>query len=68
MVGTPPEIKRGFSGIRVIDISVREARGLQVIPHADIRGCLLDLVGEDNVAAVVDRDPTLEEAYLNLLG
>jgi len=93
-MGTPSEIKRGFSGIRVIDVTVREPReGLadevtrldgvaradlgtdgafqkltvQVAPDCDLRPRLLDLIGETNVEALVEREPTLEEAYLSIL-
>ena len=93
-VGTPVEIKRGFSGIRVIDVTVREPRDalvaelnrlpgvvrtevgsdgafqkftLQAAPDAELRRPLLDLLGEWNVEALIDRDPTLEEAYVSIL-
>lgn len=40
---------------------------LQVAPDRDIRAPLVGLLGADNIESLVERDPTLEEAYLSIL-
>ncbi len=92
--GTPAEIKRSFSGIRVIDLILRNAGDglvkdvraiegvvridtgsdgplekltIQVAPACDIREPLLTLIDQRNVESLVEREPTLEEAYLSIL-
>lgn len=92
--GSPAEIKRRFSGIRVIDVTVKNPReglleevgrvpgvqrvdagsdGLlqrltvQVSPDGDLRERVVEVVGTDNIETLLLRDPTLEEAYLNIL-
>jgi ABC-2 type transport system ATP-binding protein len=93
-MGTPGEIKRGFSGIRVIDVTVRDPREgitdeinriegvartelgtdgafqkltVQVAPDRDLKTELVGLIGRENVEAIIEREPTLEEAYLSIL-
>ena len=34
---------------------------------ADLRERIVDTVGSDNIESLVSRDPTLEEAYINIL-
>jgi ABC-2 type transport system ATP-binding protein len=41
---------------------------LQVWRDVDLRETVLDAVGEATVESVVEREPTLEEAYLSILG
>jgi ABC-2 type transport system ATP-binding protein len=92
--GTPAEIKRTFSGIRVIDLTLREMRDglvtqmadlagvvridtgsdgplekltIQVAPTSDVRETLLNLLPEQHVESFIEREPTLEEAYLSIL-
>lgn len=92
--GTPTEIKRNFSQISIIEVTVRETRErlIQEIcaiegveradagadgafqklvvytkPGTDLKDRIVETVDEANVENVVARDPTLEEAYVNIL-
>jgi ABC-2 type transport system ATP-binding protein len=93
-MGTPAEIKRSFSGIRVIDVTIRDAGAglvaevdrlegvartdlgmdgvfqkltVQLAPDCDLQPKLVELIGVENVESLVEREPTLEEAYLSIL-
>jgi ABC-2 type transport system ATP-binding protein len=93
--GSPSEIKRRVSQIRVVELQLREApdglvdsiRALpgvvganasadgmltrltvQVRPDADARPAILGSIAEDRLESVLEREPTLEEAYLSILG
>ena len=95
--GTPAEVRREFSNIRVLEVTLNEPLpGLQdqvsalpgvkrvnlsmdglrqkltvtVVPNAEKQGLshIQSTVGEGPLASVVSRDPTLEEAYLSILG
>ncbi len=92
--GTPEDFKRRFSGIKVIDVVVRDPRAglieeiealegvqrvdagsegvlqkltVQMALEADVRDELVAVVGESNVDGLVEREPSLEEAYLTML-
>ena len=92
--GSPSDFKRRLSGIKVIDVTVREARSeltrevaalegvrrvdegmdgalqklsVQVGLTVDLRDRLVNVVDEANVEALVEREATLEEAYLSML-
>lgn len=41
---------------------------VQVRPDADVRDAVLALIAEDQLESVLEREPTLEEAYLSILG
>jgi ABC-2 type transport system ATP-binding protein len=41
---------------------------VQVRPDADARQAILGLIAEDRLESVLEREPTLEEAYLSILG
>ena len=93
-LGTPTEIKRGFSKITVVEATVRQTReGLveelsvlegvqrvdmgvdgplqkvitQVKAGTDLKDRVVEIIGEAPIENVVVRDPTLEEAYINIL-
>ena len=93
-LGSPTEIKRGFSETRVIEVTASAARPglvedlsalegvervdtrdddgmarfiIQVRTGTDLRDQVLQTFGADNVETSTVRDPTLEEAYLNIL-
>ena len=93
--GSPSEIKRRVSQIRVVELQLREvpdglvdsirtlpgvvganasADGMltrltvQVRPDADARPAILRLIAEEQLESVLEREPTLEEAYLSILG
>lgn len=93
--GSPTEIKRRVSQIRVLELQLREmAPGLvesitvlagvvganaspdglltrltvQVRLDADVRSAVLSLIREELLESVLEREPTLEEAYLSILG
>ena len=40
---------------------------IRIPPDADLRSAVEETVGPDNVESLLQRDPTLEEAYLALL-
>ena len=44
-----------------------ELGAIRVPPDADLRSAIEDAVGPDNIESLLQRDPTLEEAYLALL-
>ena len=93
--GSPSEIKRRVSQIRVLELRLYELpRGLmesitalagvvganatpdglltrltvQMRPEADVRPSVLRLIREEQLESVLEREPTLEEAYLSILG
>jgi ABC-2 type transport system ATP-binding protein len=93
--GSPSEIKRRVSQIRVLELQLRtmadwlidKVKGLdgvvsasaspdgmltrltvQVRQNAEVRPAVLSLVEEDQLESVLEREPTLEEAYLSILG
>jgi ABC-2 type transport system ATP-binding protein len=93
--GSPSEIKRRVSQIRVLELHLREAPTtllesvkalpgvvgansspdgmltrltVQVRPDTDVRPAVLGLIGEQHLESVLEREPTLEEAYLSILG
>ncbi len=93
-VGTPGEIKRRFSQIGIIEVTVNRPRGeltaeimeldsvervesldegpfqkltVSVTHGADLRAKIAETVGPENIENLVSRDPTLEEAYINIL-
>ena len=93
-LGTPSEIKRRFSGISIVEVTVRatredlleEVRRVEGVEQADAseEGALqritvhvrsgaspqaqvVEAIGEDNVETMVEREPTLEEAYVSIL-
>ena len=93
--GSPSEIKRRVSQIRVLELQLHEmpaglvesitalagvvganasADGMltrltvQVRPDADVRPAVLGLIAEEQLESVLEREPTLEEAYLSILG
>ncbi|HEU0075623.1 MAG TPA: ATP-binding cassette domain-containing protein [Dehalococcoidia bacterium] len=41
---------------------------VQVRPNADVRDAVLALIAEEQLESVLEREPTLEEAYLSILG
>ncbi len=94
-LGTSTEIKRRFSNISMIEVTVKQTResllqevsaiagveraegsvdGLfqkvtvQVKAGADLKDRVVEVIGLENVENSVVRDPTLEEAYLSILG
>lgn len=94
VIGTPDEIKRQFSGMHILEITLKETRpgladeiralkgvarvdqGLDgafqkltvhVPTESSLRGGIESKIGEHHMEYVVERDPTLEEAYLSLL-
>jgi ABC-2 type transport system ATP-binding protein len=93
--GSPSEIKRRVSQIRVLELQLRvmpdwlidKVKGLpgvvtanasadgiltrltvQARPDSDARPAIVALVGEEQLESVLEREPTLEEAYLSILG
>ena len=93
-LGTPNEIKRRFSRIGVIEVTVRRAREglidqvseihgvvgvnsigegafqkltISVDAGTDVRHEVSETIGADDIESLVVRDPTLEEAYINIL-
>ena len=93
-LGTPSEIKRRFSGISIVEVTVRatredlleEVRRVEGVEQADasedgalqrvtvhvrsgaaLQDRVVAAIGEDNVETVVEREPTLEEAYVSIL-
>ena len=92
--GTPNEIKRRFSQVGIVEVTVNRPREdlaaaiseleavervessgegpfqkltVLVAHGADLREKIADTVGADNIESLVSRDPTLEEAYINIL-
>ena len=93
-VGTPSEIKRQFSRLGIIEVTVNRPReglvaevslieavervessgegALQKLTvsiafGADLKEKIAETVGPENIESLVSRDPTLEEAYINIL-
>ncbi len=93
-VGTPSEIKRRFSRLGIIEVTVNRPRedlagevaGLEEVERVestgegalqkltisvsfgtDPREKIVGIVGPENIESLVSRDPTLEEAYINIL-
>ena len=93
-IGTPAEIKRGFSKVTVVEVTVKQTRAglldalrqldgvirvdagvdgllpkftVQTEIDADLRDEIGGIIGVGNVDEIAVRDPTLEEAYLNIL-
>ena len=93
--GTPTEVKRTFSNIRITEVTLREPRAdlleelerlpqvqrvtsgtedafqkltIHTRPDTDFREWVIRTVGEANIENLVVRDPTLEEAYVSILG
>ena len=93
-VGTPSEIKRRFSQLGIIEVTVNRPReqlvaelseieavervesagegALQKLTvftkfGADPRHRITETAGPENIESLVSRDPTLEEAYINIL-
>jgi len=93
--GSPSEIKRRVSQIRVLELQLHEMPAglvesitalpgvvganaspdglltrltVQVRPDADVRPAVLGLIREEQLESVLEREPTLEEAYLSILG
>ena len=93
-VGTPGEIKRRFSQIGIIELTVNRPReelvseisALEAVERVesiaegpfqkltvsirfgeDLRDRIVEIVGSENVESLVSRDPTLEEAYINII-
>ena len=93
-VGTPSEIKRQFSRLGIIEVTVNRPReglvaevslieavervessgegALQKLTvsiafGADLKEEIAETVGPENIESLVSRDPTLEEAYINIL-
>ena len=93
-VGTPSEIKRRFSQLGIIEVTVNRPRERLVAEVSEIdlvervestaegpfqkltisvafgtdpREKIAETVGSENIESLVSRDPTLEEAYINIL-
>ena len=93
-VGTPGEIKRRFSRLGIIEVTVNRPRErlveevseidlvervesaaegpfqkltISVAFGTDRREKIAETVGAENIESLVSRDPTLEEAYINIL-
>ena len=93
-LGSPNDIKRNFSKINIVEVTVRRTRGnlldeisnidevqradiwedgafqkftIHVRDGTDLKGRIVGLIDEDDIENVVVRDPTLEEAYVNIL-
>ena len=93
-VGTPGEIKRRFSRLGIIEVTVNRPREqlaadileieavervesaaegpfqkltISITFGADLRDTIVAAIGAENIESVVSRDPTLEEAYINIL-
>ena len=93
-VGTPSEIKRQFSRLGIIEVTVNRPRedlaggvaGIEEVERVestgegalqkltisvsfgtDPREKIVGIVGPENIESLVSRDPTLEEAYINIL-
>lgn len=93
-VGTPNEIKRRFSRLGIIEVTVNRSREdlvaeilqidkvvrveslaegpfqkltISITYGADVKDSIVETVGAENIESLVSRDPTLEEAYINIL-
>lgn len=93
-VGTPSEIKRQFSQVGIVEVTVNRPRedlvariseleavervessgegpfqklNISVAYGSDIRERIVEAVDSENIESLVSRDPTLEEAYINIL-
>jgi len=47
--------------------SIFERIVIQYTPGVDVRPAITSVAGLENIQTLVERDPTLEEAYLNIL-
>ena len=92
--GTPGEIKRRFSRLGIVEVTVNRPRedlaarvseleGVERVESSgegalqkltvsvsfgiDLKEKIVEAVGPENVEGLVSRDPTLEEAYINIL-
>ena len=92
--GTPDEIKRQFSRMGIVEVTVNRPRedlaaqiaGLEAVVRVesagegafqkltisvsygvDLNDRIAETVGAENIESMVSRDPTLEEAYINIL-
>ncbi len=93
-MGSPTEIKRRFSNITIVEVTVKEAlgglvndisrlegvrrvdTGLDGVLHkltvhtsigVDIQEQIAEMAGHAGITNIISREPTLEEAYLNIL-
>ena len=93
-MGTPSEIKRRFSRLGIVEVTVNRPREqlaaeilemeavervestaegpfqkltISITFGTDLRDTIVDAIGAENIESVVSRDPTLEEAYINIL-
>ena len=93
-IGTPTEIKRQFSSIGIVEVTVNRPRQelaaevsaidgvdrvealadgpfqkltVSVPLGLELRDRIADVVGAENIESLVSRDPTLEEAYINII-
>ena len=94
VVGTPGDIKRQFSRLSVVEVTVNRPREdlvaqvteieavervesagegpfqkltISVTFGTDLRERITETIGPENIESLVSRDPTLEEAYINIL-
>ena len=61
------EVLPGVEHVQVGSDGALQTFSIRIPPDADLRGAVEDVVGSDNVESLLQRDPTLEEAYLALL-
>ena len=93
-IGTPDDIKRRFSRVGIVEVTVRRAREgllsqvseipgvegvetvgdgafqkltISVTTGAVVMDTVTETIGAENIENLVSRDPTLEEAYINIL-
>lgn len=93
-VGTPGEIKRRFSRLGIIEVTINRPREglaagvsnidavervessgegallkltISVRFGTDLREKIVEIIGPENIESLVSREPTLEEAYINIL-
>ena len=93
-LGTPAEIKKNFSSIGVIELTLNQTRPslqeeltgidgvkrattsadgvyqkltVHVVAGADLSDKVGEVVGKDHIENMIARDPTLEEAYLEII-
>ena len=57
----------GVEHVQVGSDGALQTFSIRIPPDADLRSAVEDTVGPDNVESLLQRDPTLEEAYLALL-
>ncbi len=71
---TPPGLVESITALLGVVGAIASPDGLltrltvQVRPNADVRDAVLSLIAEDQLESVLEREPTLEEAYLSILG